>query len=42
VLPTIDLDGQPRSRTSEIDNMPANGVLSAKPIRRFQLAKSAP
>src|SRR5262249_18064780 len=42
VLRAIDLDGQPRSRTSKIYDIFANGVLSAKPLRSFQLAKCSP
>jgi hypothetical protein len=42
VLTAIDLDGQPRTRTGKIDDIPANGMLSAKPVRPFQLAKCVP
>jgi hypothetical protein len=36
-LPAIDFDGQPGSRTSEIHNVSANGVLSAEPKRHPHL-----
>jgi hypothetical protein len=41
VLPAIDLDGQSRGRTGEIDNVPADRMLAAKTVRRLRLAQRA-
>jgi hypothetical protein len=42
VLAAIELDRELEARAGEIDNVMANGMLSAKTVRALQFTKSAP